>query len=77
MSNNKKAFPNSTWETSDELIVQYGMDLRDYFAAKALQGLLSNPKLADQILKGGGATGGWVEQSAYGWADAMMKVRDE
>ena len=52
-----------------------GMTLRDYFAAKAMQGMLSNPKLHQHILKEGGAFGGWIESSAYGWADAMMKAR--
>jgi len=52
-----------------------GMTLRDYFAAKAMQGMLSNPKLHQHILKEGGAFGGWIESSAYGWADAMLKAR--
>jgi len=51
--------------------------LRDHFAGLALQGLLSNPKLQSQILKTGGAYGGWIESSAYGWADAMLKAREE
>lgn len=63
-----KAFPNVTGEK--------GMDLRDYFAAKAMQGLLANPKLHEQILKTGGAGGGWIEDAAYGWADAMMRARE-
>jgi hypothetical protein len=62
-----KAFPNMTGEQ--------GMSLRDYFAANALQGLLANPKLANQILKEGGAFGGWIEKAAYGWADAMMEAK--
>jgi len=63
----------------DENIKAYhsGISLRDYFAAKAMQGLLSNPKLQPEILKQGGAFGGWIEDSAYGWADAMMKARKE
>ena len=52
-----------------------GMTLRDYFAAKALQGLLANPKLQPEILKHGGAFGGWIEHSSYGWADAMLEAR--
>ena len=52
-----------------------GLSMRDYFAARAMQGLLSNPKLQQHILKEGGAFGGWIESSAYGWADAMMKAR--
>ena len=53
-----------------------GMTLRDYFAAKALQGLLANPKLAQHILKAGGAHSGWIEDASYGWADAMLRARD-
>jgi len=53
------------------------MDLRDQFAAAALQGLLANPKLASHILKEGGAFGGWIEHSAFGWADAMIEARGE
>ncbi len=53
-----------------------GMTLRDYFAAKALQGLLANPKLSETILKHGGAHGGWIEDSAWAFADAMLKARE-
>jgi hypothetical protein len=63
-----KAFPTVSGQT--------GMDLRDYFAAAALQGLLANPKLHEQILATGGAWGGWIPDSAYGWADAMLKARE-
>lgn len=51
-----------------------GMTLRDYFAAKALQGLLANPKLQEQILKVGQS---WIEESAWAVADEMLKVRNE
>lgn len=51
------------------------MTLRDYFAAKALQGMLSNPKLHAEIIKNGGAHGGWIESSSYAWADAMLRER--
>lgn len=52
-----------------------GMTLRDYFAAKALQGLLSNPKLHTEILKQGGCQSGWIETSAWAFADEMIKAR--
>ena len=55
--------------------VHPGMTLRDWFAGQALNGLLSNPKLADEIKKNGGAFGGWIEDSAYGWANQMLKVK--
>ena len=50
-------------------------ELRDYFAGKALQGLLSNPKLADEIKKHGGAHSGWIEESAWSWAKAMIEIK--
>ena len=59
-----------------QLVMADGMTLRDYFAAKAMQGLLANPKLHEQILRHGGANGRWIELSAYGWADAMLKARE-
>lgn len=52
-----------------------GMSLRDYFAAKAMQGLLSNPKLQPEILKQGGCQSGWIETSAWAFADEMIKAR--
>ena len=53
-------------------VAQEGMTLRDYFAAKAMQGMLSNPKLQEQILKVGQS---WIEESAWAVADAMLKER--
>jgi hypothetical protein len=53
-----------------------GMTLRDYFAAKAMQGLLANPKLQKEILAQGGCVSGWIETSAYAFADAMLKARE-
>jgi len=50
-----------------------GMTLRDYFAAKAMQGMLSNPKLQEQILAAGQS---WIEESAWAVADAMLKARE-
>ena len=46
--------------------------LRDYFAAHALQGLLANPKLQEQILNQGQS---WIIDSSYAWADGMLEVR--
>jgi len=63
-----KAFPN-------ERLFQQGMDLRDYFAAKALQGLLASSDVNQERF---GATG-FVDnlvKSAYIYADAMMKERE-
>ena len=51
------------------------LTIRDQFAMAALTGLLANPKLQPEISKTGGAYGGWVEGSAWSWADAMMEKR--
>ena len=46
---------------------QNGMTLRDYFAAKAMQGFASN--------LGPGAAFNSRAETAYEWADAMLKAR--
>jgi hypothetical protein len=60
-----KAFP---CEQSD------GMNLRDYFAAKAMQALIpiSMKTIADELV-----TPKNVVDSAYQWADLMMKAREK
>jgi len=45
-----------------------GMKMRDYFAAKALQGMIAEPSLK--------ATPDEFAQKAYQMADAMLKARD-
>ncbi len=60
-----KAFPKPV---SVEFQKQDGMDLRDYFAAKALQGMLANYQWGD------GATE--LSKASYQYADAMMKARE-
>jgi hypothetical protein len=44
------------------------MDLRDYFAAKAMQGI---------IIKGTNMGYEYIPEMAYDYADAMMKVREQ
>ena len=46
---------------------------RDFFAAMALQGLLANPKLAEEIKK----RPCWIEESAWQWADYVLKLREK
>ena len=67
-----KAFPNST-VTGKE---QEGMDLRDYFAAKAMQQLIDffgNDSSIDDPDERREA----VAKAAYLQADAMMKAREQ
>ena len=54
-----KAFPNNRSE---------GMTLKDYFAAKAMQGMMSD-HTRDNIARE-------IADYAYEIADAMMKARD-
>jgi hypothetical protein len=53
------------------------MTLKDYFAAHAMQGLLSNPKLEKRLVDAGGAKTGWIEINAYAYAEAMMEAREK
>lgn len=55
-----KAYPNS------EVHGQLGMDLRDYFAAKAMQAMLSWEDCGNFS----------VSKEAYQMADAMMEARE-
>jgi hypothetical protein len=70
-----KAFPTPTFSINDEARVtavggEGGMDLRDYFAAKAMQGMFEywdeNPNLEFEH----------IASCSYDMADAMMKARE-
>lgn len=66
--NNEPAFPTPRYERGD--MYSLGMDLRDYFAAKAIQAFRSNPSLL-------GYRASEIAKSAYLIADEMMKARGE
>ena len=51
---------------------QEGMTLRDYFAAKAMQAIFSNPDITDT-----NKVKDWIAISSYSMADAMMKAREQ
>lgn len=54
-----------------------GMTLRDYFAAKAMQGLLSaNPETLSELIKVTKGSGS-VSELSYILANAMLKARTE
>ena len=77
MSENKNAKTptdgGAAFPVAHSYLIQSGMSLRDYLAAKAMEGMLANPKLQEQILKAGQS---WIEESAYAVADAMLKARE-
>ena len=59
-----RAFPSKNTEAGFE---NYGMELRDYFAAKALQALVSIPDINMSREE--------FANCAYEYADAMMEAR--
>ena len=61
-----KAFPSPHDPKTGTM--QLGMELRDYFAAKALQGLLAG-------WANGLPPGKQASEVAYAYADAMMEAR--
>ena len=71
INNGGPAFP-FTEHTPDGSLYseQPGMTLRDYFAAKALQGLLSHNS-------NGNASDKNIAEWAYSQADAMLRARGE
>ena len=58
-----KAFPTYHYQQQ-----QPGMDLRDYFAAKAMQALLTNPDKNHFAPE--------LSQAAYEMADAMIRAKE-
>ena len=62
------AFPSQNWPSSN------GMSLRDYFAAKAMQGFVMD----DVLCKEAATEPEWYEniaEASYKMADAMLKAR--
>lgn len=72
-----KAFPEITqiWKDSNSdscsVASTHGMDLRDYFAAKALHGIVSTVPHLEAIVPI------YAAVEAYEFADAMMKAREQ
>ena len=64
-----KAFPTTmqSWDIYNGRDLS-GMDLRDYFAAKAMQGMMSDHTRDNSARE--------IADYAYEIADAMMKARD-
>lgn len=70
MSNGGSAFPlpmgSETIQGAD------GMTLRDYFAARAMQAMISNPSIIDNDSDG---AVNYAASASYKFADAMLKAR--
>lgn len=61
---------------AEALRLQQGMTLRDYFAAKAMQGMLADPDTARTVQKARRKMDEAVAELAYAFADAMLKARE-
>ena len=75
-----KAFPHKVYlETTDPTVqnpvIHAGMDLRDYFAAKAMQGLMRY--ILDFEFNDGEETPDGIAKTSYEYANAMMKAREQ
>jgi hypothetical protein len=77
------AYPVETQDINGGLpFINYGMTIRDYFAAAALQGWLSGPcqgDILDDYLDDDRSFAehqAIVAQSCYGYADAMLAARE-
>ncbi len=73
----RKAFPSHGSNGSD-----LGMDLKDYFAAKALNGIMSNQKIVDTLYLGykDGETdevNAGLSEICYQIANSMLKEREK
>ena len=73
--NGGSAFPVAAQlgETPGETICNEGMTLRDYFAAKAMQGILAGPCSREGVI-----SKEWLDvpKFAYDIADEMLKARE-
>ena len=65
---NEPAFPNPRWEGWGD--PQAGMSLRDYFAAKAMQAIISDKEMIASL-----GSHESIATASYKVADAMMEAR--
>lgn len=79
-SNDIRAFPGPDQATCENDIHQ-GMTLRDYFAAKAMQAIVSNTETLERMEHGANenmiSPDVLVATGAYGIADAMLAERNK
>ena len=76
-----KAFPTVTTNNEGNEVRCGGMDLRDYFAAKAMQSIMTNNKaffhkIAELAEKHDESADLVMAKFSYVYADAMMKARE-
>jgi len=67
------AFPSERWSEDGAPVYEPGISARDYFAAKAMQGLIASPRGTPD---GRNATDAYYAKMAYVMADAMLEARE-
>lgn len=73
LNNYLPAFPSAT----QHYVQNIGMSLRDYFAAKAMQGMLSSwYSVGDNYEHNGLVSEKIISKESYKIADAMLKARE-
>jgi len=73
----RPAFPTKSYDVASQTwTIEEGMTLRDYFAAKAMQGLLAHPECFP-VGRGHEAVISCVVEESYMMADAMLKAREQ
>lgn len=71
-----KAFPTTQLVEQVTKTTGYeGMDLRDYFAAKAMQSIITDGKLGERLKHDDYIKK--VSEMSYEYADAMMEARND
>ena len=74
MTEYTQAFPTAI---PDNAFFQEGMTLRDYFAAKAMQGMLAYPGDEQRGSHHNNNDYDGVSSMAYAYADAMLEARNK
>lgn len=70
VTNGGQAFPSRDVYSNGDVVFNAGMTLRDYFAAKAMQGACADPNSST-------SSKAMLAAWAYGIADAMLAAREE
>lgn len=76
-NNGGPAFPAQHFDLTES---EHGLSMRDYFAAKAMQGLMASdlvPAITKDAAEHGFQRLDGIASFAYSLADAMLKARNE
>lgn len=76
MEENKKPSNPYAFSFANDYEIQEGMTLRDYFAGKAMQAMISNQSEIERLKKHSPDTNKAISLIAYTMADKMLKQRE-